>query len=137
IGQPDVVLPIATVFHVPATGTVDYQHYFIDPGFTNDVWVRAVEVRPSNRKVVHHCNVFLHPPNAPEREEVFEVGALGSGSLTVFVPGMGPVRFPPEAAMRIPAGWKIHVVIHYTTTGQAEEDRTEIGLALCAPEQVR
>ena len=37
-----------------ATGTIDYQFFVIDTGFTEDKWIQAAEVKPSCRAVVHH-----------------------------------------------------------------------------------
>ena len=50
-------------FQVPAEGVVDYQHFQIDPGFTEDKWMVACEARPGNRSVVHHILVFLRSPD--------------------------------------------------------------------------
>jgi hypothetical protein len=54
IGQPDVIIELPKPFDVPATGAVPYQYIVVATGFTEDKWVQAVEVRPSNRRVVHH-----------------------------------------------------------------------------------
>ena len=71
-------------FAVPAEGVIEYQHFVVDPGFATDTWVRAAEVRPGNRRVVHHCSVFLQPPSATGTDEYFETGALGSSNLIAF-----------------------------------------------------
>jgi peroxiredoxin len=137
IGTPDAVFPIPAAFPVPAEGVVEYQHFIVDPGFTSDVWVSAAEVRPGNRRVVHHCNVFLHPPTAVGREELYETGALGSVNLVAFTPGTDPVRLPAGMAKRIPAGWRLHFILHYAPTGTPAEDRTELGLRFLDPAEVR
>ena len=70
IGTPDVVVSMKEPYTVEATGPDEYQYFELDPGFTEDKYVRAVEVRPGNRKVVHHVVVFFQPPspdnNAPK-----------------------------------------------------------------------
>src|SRR5262245_7749456 len=118
IGQPDLVLRMPVPFAVPAEGILEYQHVIVDTGATGDLWVRAAEVRPGNRRVLHHCNVFLHPPNAGSPTETYmTTGALGSYALIAFTPGTGPFRLPPGMAKKIPAGWKLHFVLHYTPIG--------------------
>ena len=62
-----------------ATGTIDYQFFVIDTGFTEDKWIQAAEVKPSCRAVVHHVLVFVQPPGEPL---VLNPGA--------FTPGGGP-----------------------------------------------
>ena len=54
-------------FQVPAEGVVDYQHFIVDPGFTEDKWMVACEARPGNRSVVHHILVFLQSPGGADR----------------------------------------------------------------------
>ncbi|MEO8028143.1 MAG: cytochrome c [Bryobacteraceae bacterium] len=54
IGKPDAVVEIPVSFHVPASGEIAYQYIVVPTGFTEDKWVTAVEVRPSNPRVVHH-----------------------------------------------------------------------------------
>ncbi len=62
IGTPDIIFEMPKEFHVPATGVVDYQWIKMPTGFTEDTWVQAVEVRPSNRTVVHHAVVYTRDP---------------------------------------------------------------------------
>jgi hypothetical protein len=137
IGTPDAVFRIPHDFAVPAEGIIEYQHFVVDPGLTAEAWVRAAEVRPGNRRVVHHCSVFLIPPNATGTDEFFETGALGSSNLIAFTPGSDPLRLPDGMAKRIPAGWRLHFIIHYTTVGTPQTDRTELALQFLDPFAVR
>src|SRR5207237_4894 len=128
LGAPDAVFRTPAEFAVPAEGIIEYQHFIVDPGFTTDVWVRAAELRPGNRRVLHHCTVFLSAPSSTGTDAVFETGDLGSHSLIAFTPGSEPVRFPDGMAKRVPAGWRLHFVIHYVPVGSPQTDRTELGL---------
>jgi hypothetical protein len=121
-------------FTVPAEGVVEYQHFDADPGFQEDRWVSAAEIRPGNRAVVHHCDVYLKSPGAPGPEEQ---GALGSYCLAVLAPGTPPLVLPDGMAKRVPAGWRLVFVMHYTTVGSAQTDRTSIGLKFADPRTVR
>jgi len=125
IGRPDAVVTIPRPFTVPATGIVEYQYFDVDPGFTEDRWISAAEVRPSNRAVVHHCNVFLRPPGS---NDVVEQGSLGSYCLTAMAAGTPAMRLPEGMAKRIPAGWHLVFVVHYTAIGSEQIDRTSLGL---------
>jgi len=47
IAEPDAVVHMSDEpFDVPAEGIVDYQWYFVDPGFTEDKWIKAAEAKP-------------------------------------------------------------------------------------------
>ena len=46
------------------SGVVDYQHVIVPTGFTQDTWVQAAEVRPTDRAVVHHIIAFIREPES-------------------------------------------------------------------------
>jgi hypothetical protein len=69
IGQPDAVLTMQEDYPIPADGTVAYQYFEVPTNFTEDKWIQAFEVRPSNRSVVHHVIVYVKPPAPPERPQ--------------------------------------------------------------------
>jgi hypothetical protein len=134
IGTPDLVVSMAEPFTVPAEGVVAYQYFEIDPDFHEDKWVRAAEIRPGNRAVVHHCNVLLKPPGSAD---IATVGMLESQCLAVAAPGTPPLRLPDAMAMRVPAGWHFLFQVHYTPAGSVQTDRTSLGLLLADPRQVK
>jgi peroxiredoxin len=134
IPGPDLVVTIPKPFTVPAEGVIEYQYFEVDPGFTEDRWVQAAEVRPGNRAVVHHCNIFLKPPGA---DGPAEQGTLGSFALTATALGTPSMVLPPGMAKRIPAGWRILFVVHYVAVGSEQTDQTALGLTFADPRTVR
>jgi mono/diheme cytochrome c family protein len=76
IGTPDVIVSMKEPYTVEATGPDEYQYFEIDPGFTEDKYVRAVEARPGNRKVVHHIVVFVQPPSPDNNTPVLTQAEL-------------------------------------------------------------
>ena len=135
IAEPDLVVSMPAPYTVPARGEVDYQTFEVDPGFREDRWVRGAEIRPGNRKVVHHCNVFLKAPGS--RGEADSQGELGSYCLAATTPGAPPLILPEGMAKRIPAGWRLVFVLHYTPIGTPQVDRTSLGLRFVDPAAVR
>lgn len=65
LGTPDAIVTMAEEFHVPASGTIEYQYFEVPTGFTEDKWVSAIEFMPGDRRVVHHVLVYARPPAAP------------------------------------------------------------------------
>lgn len=126
--EPDLVIPMDRPFVIPATGTVEYQYFVVDPGFKEDKWISAAEVIPGNRSVVHHSIVFIRPPDG--------VAFRGIGWLTAYVPGQSEMELRPTYAKRIPAGSKLVFQQHYTPTGTDQEDVSKIGLVFADPKQV-
>ena len=127
--EPDVVFDMhSRPFRVPAEGTVEYQYFVVDPQFEEDQWVLAGEVVPGNRSVVHHCIVFIRPPDGSDFRRGFW--------LAGYVPGQQPVDLPEGYAVKIPAGSKLVFQMHYTPTGVVEEDMTRLGLVLAEDAEV-
>jgi peroxiredoxin len=126
---PDAVFPMAAEpFAVPAEGVVEYQYFVVDPGFTEDVWVKEVAVEPGNRSVVHHAIVFLRPPDGGEQS--------GFGLLCGYVPGQRRLELPAGHAQRIQAGTRLVFQMHYTPTGRPEADLTRVGLVFADAAEV-
>jgi hypothetical protein len=123
IGKPDVVFKMAEEFKVPADGVLPYKEFTVDPGFTEDKWVEAMECRPGNRAVVHHMLVYLATPGkkrfAPDGTTT---------SLVGWAPGDMPAIYPPGTAKFIPKGSKLIFEVHYTPNGKAAVDRSSVGL---------
>lgn len=134
IGEPDVVLPMDDrPWRVPATGTVEYQYFQVDPGFTEDKWVTAAECRPGNRAVIHHIIVGIRGAGDFGRRSH---RGLQSDWIAAAAPGSPAMTLPPGYAKKIPAGSKLVFQIHYTPDGTATTDLSSIGLKFLDPEAV-
>ncbi len=138
IGKPDVILEMPSEYQVAASGTIEYQHFIVPTGFTEDKWVEVVELRPGNRAVVHHAAVFVRPPESRWMREV-KPGEAASGKqvagqglaeelLDFHVPGSVPHRLAPGQAKLIKAGSDLVFQMHYTANGKPAADRTRIGI---------
>ena len=136
IPAPDLVVAPARSFTVPARGVVEYQCFEVDPGFTTDRWVQAAEIRPGNRRVVHHATVFLQAPGTREAATSAQ-GELGSFCLVAMTPGSPPLTLPTGLAKLVPAGWRFVFVVHYEPVGSVQEDRTRLALRFADPATVR
>jgi len=58
LGKPDIVIDIGED-HLVTPGEDSYDHFFVPTNFTEGRWIRAAEIRPGNRQVVHHVHVLL------------------------------------------------------------------------------
>ena len=139
IPKPDVILEMPNDFQVPATGTIEYQHFVIPTGFTEDKWVQVVELRPGNRAVVHHAAVFVRTPESrwlreakagePASGAQAEKGqGLGDELLDFHVPGSVPHTLPAGQAKLIRKGSDLIFQMHYTASGKPATDRTRLGI---------
>ncbi len=134
IGKPDLVMQMPRPFKVPATGAVEYQYYLIDPGLKEDRWVRASEVRPGSRQVVHHAVVFVQPPGDLS---VIAKEGFGFQMLAAYGPGIPPRDLKGGLAKLVPAGSKLVFQMHYTPCGTQQTDQTQVGLVFADPKEVK
>lgn len=121
IGTPDLILTTVEQHTIPPTGFVPYKYVVLPHLFLSETWVEAFEIRPLNPAVVHHCNM-AYATSKGASEETF---------ITGYVPGGQPMdlsRFENGVAYKLPAGSALGLQIHYTTTGQEEKCRIQVGL---------
>lgn len=71
IGKPDVIFTIPEQ-KLTGTGPDHYAYVTVPTNFTEDRWVVAAELRPGNRKVVHHAHVFVVEPEKKVAETAKE-----------------------------------------------------------------
>lgn len=122
IGEPDFEVAMSNKpYRVPATGVIEYQYFTVDPGFKEDKYINAAEIRIGNRAVVHHVIVALEHEGKPPH------GSIDSEWITACAPGSPPLKLPRGYAKVIPAGSKLIFQMHYTPNGTVAEDISSVG----------
>ena len=141
LSKPDVLFTFNKEQIIPPTGIIPYQIVSSQLPVQKDMWVRALDLRPGNRKAVHHCDVAIQLPD--------ELAALGDqqekdwskrSGLTVdgvgqiiagYAPGYENLNaLPKDTGLFIPKGSKMNFWMHYMTTGKEEKDTTSLWLYL-------
>lgn len=56
LGKPDIIIDIGETYVVKQGNDV-YEHFTVPTNFAKGVWIRAADLRPGNRRVVHHAHV--------------------------------------------------------------------------------
>lgn len=132
IAEPDAVFTMPLEQPVPADGVVPYLYFTVPTNFAEDKWIQALEIRPGNRKVVHHVIVSVLEPGAArgpveQGSDKAPVDVVRSqlGGTTPNRPG---AIFPEGTARLVKAGSSLVFQMHYTPNGEATKDRTSIGL---------
>lgn len=74
-GRPDLVIDIGQDFLVPA-GKDLYKHFIVPTNFTEGKWIRAAQVLPGNRKLVHHAHVYVTVGEATSDATASQAGKL-------------------------------------------------------------
>jgi len=107
---------------VRSSGYMDYLHQKIALTHQEDLWIEAVEIRPTAREVVHHVLLYAIPRDSRQLE-VDE----RSHFLAAYAPGNSVQAFGAGFAKKLPANHDLVAQLHYTPNGKATFDQTEIG----------
>jgi mono/diheme cytochrome c family protein len=142
LGKPDLILEMPASYGVPADGPDIYRNFILPTGLTEDKWVRAVEFRPSARKVVHHA-LFSFVRGGAVKDQASTGGQPGfrGGMPVELIPGFTPSgalgswavggtpRFLPEGLSRpLAKGSDFILQVHFHPTGKPEAERSVVGL---------
>ena len=123
LGEPDMIVNIPE-FSVPASGVVDYQFPWVENTLDRGVWVRAVTVKPGDRTVVHHVLAGTSEPG----EKIKSGGDVFDNYLIGYAPGAESYVMPEGKGVYIPKGGHFLFQLHYTPTGKATVDRSQMAL---------
>ena len=128
IGTPDAVFEFAAPVVVQATGVMPYQTVIVETHLPEDRWVRAIEVQPGDRNVVHHA--LIHLAGAEEQADGPRDAAAEErrGFWGEYVPGQNTLVYPEGFAKKLPKGSRLKFQMHYTPNGTATTDRTRVGV---------
>ena len=59
LGQPDLVVTLDAPYTLAAGGGDVFRNFVLPAPVSKTKYVRAIEVRPGNKRIVHHANVLL------------------------------------------------------------------------------
>lgn len=144
LGEPDYVVELPAEFEVPAAGDDLYRYFSIPSALVGEHDVVAIDFRPGDPAVVHHCLAYLDVDGAAKAleardprpgfalfgKDALEVAGdpafLRAGPIAGWAPGNQPVRYPAGVAMRLPGGVDFVLEVHYHLTGKATRDRSAL-----------
>ncbi len=138
LGPPDMIVEMPDTYQVPADGYDIYKCFVIRTDFPEDTPIASVEVRPGNRRVLHHTVIYTDPAHAA-RARAGDSGsytcyggpgitAIQTDLMAGWAPGMNVKRMPDGVAFVAPKGSDLIVQNHYHPSGRPESDKTTIGI---------
>lgn len=141
IGQPDLVIDAPAPVELPASGRDIYWNVIFTPHLTARRWVRAVEIRPGQPRLVHHANLLVDRTGSAHLQERvpgkgfpgmdLEIGRspfYPDGNFLFWKPGATPHIDPDGFAWRLDPGNELVLNLHLQPSGKKEELRPAIGL---------
>ena len=141
LGEPDLILHADSPFEVPASGSDVYWNFIFRPPLEKTRWVKAVEIRPGERRLVHHANLIVDRSESSRRQEKSPGSGFPGMELQIesetfdpdghflfWKPGTIPAPEPHDMALRLDPGNDLVLNTHLQPSGKAEKIQPAIGI---------
>jgi AhpC/TSA family protein len=139
LGEPDLLVSMPVDYPVEAAGDDVYRYFVVPSALTEARDMVAVDFRPGDPSVVHHCIAYLDPSgrarafDAEDEEPGFSVfgrdaGFLQQHAFAGWAPGAQPYVYPPGLGEAVPPGGDFVLEVHYHKNGKATTDRSALAL---------
>jgi tetratricopeptide (TPR) repeat protein len=138
IGTPDLIVSMPAPYTVRADGSDVFRTFVIAIPVSRPRYVRAMEFRPGNARVVHHANIGVDRTRSSrlldERDP--EPGYVGGmvpdarypeGQLLGWTPGQAARPVAAGMAWRVEPGSDLVVQLHLQPTGRREPLQVTVG----------
>jgi Flp pilus assembly protein TadD len=139
LGKPDLVLTLKQPYMLPAEGTDAFRIFVVPIPVAAARFVRGVEFRPGNAKVVHHANIRIDTtPVSRGLDEadpapgydglIARTATYPDGHFLGWTPGQVAPLLPSDLAWRLDSGTDLVVELHMQPSGKVEPVAPSIGL---------
>ncbi|MGB7435128.1 MAG: tetratricopeptide repeat protein [Candidatus Acidiferrum sp.] len=141
LGRPDKIVQAETPYVLPASGYDMYWNFIFRSPVDRTRWLRAIEIRPGDKRVVHHANILVDrnqtaraqepQPGAgfPGMELKIESEAFDPDSHFLFwKPGTVIQPEPKGMALRIDKNTDLVLNVHLQPSGKPEKIQPSLGL---------
>lgn len=138
-GAPDLVLTAPGEYELSGNGIDEYRCFVIPSGLAGPRFIQALEVRPGNRKIVHHVRNFADLTGQARKLDAADTRPGFDCSLAMaapykrigiggWAPGIVPERSADDIGVFLPARADIVMEVHYHRNGLRQKDRSSLGL---------
>src|SRR5262245_44946278 len=118
IGEPDLKVTTPNDFTMYANGPDWWIDQFADVTIDEDRWIKAMEIKPSNPKIVHHVVIYVIEPDAPEGTP--ETGV----QLHEYAVGKYGDIYGENTGRLLKKGTKLRYDMHYFAIGSEQHNKT-------------
>ncbi len=131
LGQPDLILKAEKPYVLPATGGDQYWNFILPVPINETKWVRAVEIRPGDKRLVHHANMLVDRYQSARRMEKDPGSGFGGMEVRIesevfdpdshflfWKPGTVVSNEPDGMALRLDKGTDLVLNTHLQPSGK-------------------
>ena len=119
LGKPDLILTATKPLVLPPQGTDTYWNFIFPVPIKETRWVKAIEIRPGDKRYVHHANILVDRAGASRKREA-EPG-VGFGGMEIRIESQ---VFDPDSHLLF---WKPGTVPSVEPDGMASASRQGYG----------
>jgi len=141
LGTPDLILTAEKPLVLSPQGTDAYWNFVFPLPIQETRWVKAVEIRPGDKRYVHHANILVDRAESLRRREVAPGAGFGGMEIRIesqvfdpdshllfWKPGTVPYVEPDGMALRLDKGTDLILNTHLQPSGKPEIIQPSIGL---------
>jgi len=152
LGPPDAVLHMTAPFRLPAEAGDIFRNFVVPVDLKQTRYIRAIELRLDNPRVVHHANILVDrarslrhregkdgQPGFPGMDVETESGETfdPDSHFLFWKPGTVPQVEPADMAWRLDPSDDLVINLHLQPSGKAESIHASIGLYFAAQPPTR
>jgi len=140
-GKPDLILTATKPLTLPPQGTDTYWNFIFPVPIQETKWVKAVEIRPGDKRYVHHANILVDRAGELRKRESQPGAGFGGMEIRVesqlfdpdshllfWKPGTVPYVEPEGMELRLDKGTDLVLNTHLQPSGKPEVIQPSIGL---------
>jgi len=137
LGQPDLIVTLPDPFVLAAGGSDVLRNFVIPIPIGTTKFVRGIEFRPGNSRVVHHANMRIDPTASsraldeadagPGFNGLIAAGNFPDGHFLGWTPGQVPPLLPDGLSWRLEANSDLVLQLHMHPATGAEVVQPSVG----------
>jgi Tfp pilus assembly protein PilF len=141
LGKPDVIVRATQAFALPPGGSDTYWNFVFRAPVDRTRWLKAIEIRPGDKRLVHHANVLVDRGQTARLQERQQGSGFGGMELIIesevfdpdshflfWKPGSAPYVEPDGMAIRLDKNTDLILNTHLQPSGKPEVLQPSLGL---------
>ena len=141
LGNPDLIVKATKTYALAAGGRDVYWNFVFRSPVDRQRWLKAIEIRPGDKRLVHHANVLVDRGQTARLQEKKPGDGFGGMELTIesevfdpdshflfWKPGSAPYVEPDGMAISLDANADLVLNTHLQPSGKPETLQPTLGL---------
>jgi tetratricopeptide (TPR) repeat protein len=141
IGRPDKIVQAEKPYVLPPSGSDMYWNFIFRAPVDRTRWLKAIEIRPGDKRVVHHANILVDRNQSARAEEAVPGAGFAGMELKIesetfdpdshflfWKPGTVIQPEPEGMALRLDKDMDLVLNVHLQPSGKPEKIQPSLGL---------